>query len=339
MSTTITVAGIDASQIAPHSQPTYEDHADGGCGVARWEWQLPKVHGGAATTRGAKVVISAWGHPVYFGELDTIADGEVTCRGKWAAGETIAALDGSGMATRDVGTALAANMARWGITNRAGVSGVVSGDDGDPQMMTDLLGQYASQSGRYIGVDAAGDLYYRQDSTIPRWYIHAGDVDLGGSDALSYSRLIGRHRDMTGTLQTAYSSGSVAPHVDGLVDLVGPDANGRKWGRMTGVDATAILTNLLTKVGLKPTWTTTLDLHASQVTTRGGVPANLDAIRACDRARIHSLTASQQAAFGAPYIDVTLGTVTRTTGTPMIQIGPTGSTPQTLEAALGQVGR
>lgn len=339
MSTTITVAGIDASQIAPHSQPTYEDHADGGCGVARWEWQLPKVHGGAATTRGAKVVISAWGHPVYFGELDTIDGHDVTCRGKWAAGETIAALDGAGLATRDVAVAIAAAQSRWGVTNRRNLTGTVLGDDADPQMMTDLLGQYASQSGRYIGIDAAGDYYSRSDEPSPKWYINAGDVDLGGSDALSYTRLIGRYRDMTGVLQTAYSANARTPHVDGLVDLVGPDANGRKWGRMTGVHATAILTNLLGKVGLKPTWTTTLDLHASQITTRGGVPANLDAIRACDRARIHSLTASQQAAFGVPYIDVTLGTVTRTTGTPMIQIGPTGSTPQTLEAALGQAGR
>ena len=331
----IFVGGVEAGQVAAHSRPTYETLADGGCGSASWEWNLPKTYGGQATTRGALVRIVDFGKTVYLGRLETIADGAVTCRGLWSDGQTIAALDGSGNATRDVGVAIANAAARWGITNRHGISGTVYGDTGEPMMMVDLLRQYAAQQGRYVGVDADGDLYSRVDATAPMWLIAAGDVDLGGSDATTYTRLIGRHRDMTGAFVTSYSASAPPPVVEAIVDLTGRTGD-KDWGRMTSLDATALLTRLRDRM-LGPTWTEPLTLHQSQIRTLGGGPAPLGSVRGGDRARIHSLTASQQAKYGAPYIDVTLGSVARTIGEPMIEVAPVGTEPVTLEDAMAAV--
>lgn len=333
--TTIFVAGIAASTVAAHSQPAHESLADGGCGVASWEWNLPRTYGGAATRRGAPVRIVEYGHDVYRGQIDTIADGAVTCRGLWAAGETILALGPGGTATRDIGAALTQNMTRWGVTNRRGVAGVVLGDADEPVMMTNLLRQYAEQEGKYAGVDASGDVYVTSASAT-RWHIYAGDVDLGGSDSGTITRLAGRHRDMSGTYVTTHSDTLPGPLVEATADLTGR-AGGTDRGRMSPADAKTLLNGILARMGGLPTWTTELEISQQQIRRIDGAPAALANVRGGDTARIHSLTAAQQQEYGAPYIDVVLGKVTRTIGSPIITIAPVGSDAMTLEEAMEAV--
>jgi hypothetical protein len=329
---TLIVGGRLASEYGPHSTPTYETLADGGMGEASWEWRLPAAH---SVRRGALAQMLVHGHPVWLGRVETIDGGAVNARGIWADGDTIPAVDGLWAATRNVGDAI--ETARdvpfeWAVTNRRGLSGTVPGTLDEPLMMTDLLRQRAAELGQRAGVDARGDLYLRADGTAPRWIIDARGADLGGSDAETYTMLLGRYRTTTGGRATALATHGRVPTRAAITDLTG-------YGGITSGQASTVLTNALNLLADQATWTQALEVHVSQIRTTGGQQANPAAILGGDRARIMSLTAAQQATYGAPTIDVTLGSVTQTPGSPMLTLAPVGTTAQSVEEAIEEAAR
>ena len=333
MSVVITVNGVDASLIAPHSLPSYETLASGGMGDASWTWQLPEIYGDPATERGALVAIWVAARRVWFGYLDSIeqSSGSVRCTSMWAAGETIPALTATGTATRDVGVALAtaANATyQWRVTNRRGVSGVAAGDLSEPLMMTDLLTQRAAQLGRRTGVDAGGDVYMRLDQTTPIWIIDATGLDLGGMDGGRLNQITGRYRTPTGVVDRATTSGTPTPPVrSGLADLT-------PYGRLSASEAVAILDSLLARMSAQPGWTQPLVLNASRVRTIGGQEANLPAITGGDPVRIYSMAAVRLNPRRLPYLDATLESVTQQPATEEVVVAPAGASAASLQEAL-----
>lgn len=332
---TYRVDGRWGHEIGHHSAITYETVADGGMGDASWTVHLEPDSFPRGLRERAFAEAFAHGERVWHGRIQEIdrETGGVRGRGTWADGETIPAIDGTGASTRSIATAIAtARVLGWKV-NPSNLTGTVDGDPSEPVSVVKLLTWWGEQEGKRVGVDARGNIYARADPVEPRWVITSNDVQFSATDLGAPNALAGRYINTSGVLSTTrvYGDGYAPPVVMETIDLT-------ERGMLTEAKAASILSAMLRLTDAPVRWTNSLTLHRSQIQNRHGVsPSTFNRLTAGHRARIMSLSAAQQRQIGAPYLDVTLGSVVPTGGSDFVELAPVGVTPQSLEEAMEAV--
>lgn len=338
----VRIGGRSGLEIAQHSPVVYETLANGGLGDASWTFNLPSHAAPRGVKRGALVDVLLHGVRLWGGCIDEI-DREtwgVKAISLWDMGSKILALDPSGESTRSAAqAAVTATIGRaaWPVSIAA-AGGVVDGDSLEPMMVTDLLEQYAQQTGQRVGVEAnpepsgkPGVLYMRPDPTTPRWLAQASDLELSASDKNTANAFVGRYWDGSRhrTAQWYATSSGIAVYSD-PIDLT-------EFGTLTLSQAHSILAQTAVLRAGRPTWTNGLTLHRTQITNLGGANPPLELVRGGDMVRFIGLSDSMQTEIGSPYLDAVLGRVVNTSGSDSIYVEPVGSQPMTLEEAMEQV--
>lgn len=318
MSFWLRIDGMPATEIAAHTAPTYETLADGGCGEASFAFAMSARSQHHALRAGARVEILAGPLPVYTGLLTEPDRTTWECHafGLSAGLRKRIAMDGDGVTTRNLGTAISAAIARgWPGTNPAPVSGTAAGDaEGNPVKVGSLLDDYAEQTGQRWGVDGLGRLYMSPDPVTPRWLFTPDAAAFGVTDEDVATFLAGKYFDGTVVATAFAGSGENEETVD-LTDR----------GTLTLSAAQAILAGMMVRSG-GTKWTNGVTLSREQVTTAGGTPGALAAIRAGHMVRAHGLSYGNVAY--TPWLDVTIGKTRYTTGDDVIYIEPVNTAPR-----------
>lgn len=341
MSETLRIGGRWAHEIAPYgyTKPVWETRAQGGCGDASFTLHLPPTAMPVGVRKGALVEIMHGAERKYMGRIHSIdrSTWAVTAKGLYEDTVGVPALTSvGGVPTLNIGTALATARTGYGWRGRnsSGESELVQGDTTQALMVSRLLELWAEQSGEYVGVDKDGEFYSQPETTFPQWIIKPapGDVELSSSNSETYNMYLGRYRT-AGGYENAYSASILA--LDevvscGIVDLT-------QRGIITGFEATAILTTILSRTADRPTWTNSLTLSSAQIRTTGDEPAPLVSVKGGDVVRIVGLSAAQQAEVGATHLDVTLASVVHPEERDQIILEPVGALPMSVEAALEAV--
>lgn len=321
----IRVNGLPLSDDVVTTSPQWETLADGGCGQGGFTVRDSLLDAGRQLVPGALVEIVRGLMPVYSGEvIDYDPDsGEVACAGLAAGAENFTALDPFGNTTRNTATAVdAAALRGWRIVNRAGVFGVVSGDETSPQSLASLLTAFAEQTAQRWGVSGTSRLFMRADPTIPQWFIAPGAVALGGSLEGAVSHYVVEYDTGSGlsTVISAHPKAHLMPRREETLDL-------KDRGALGIMEVSALLGGIhaLTPAGLA--WSTGATVNSSQITTVGDTPADLASVRAGQMVRIFaSPTAS--AIMPAMWVDAVIGKTSYTAGEGVIAIEPSNKAPR-----------
>lgn len=323
------IAGVPATEIAPHTAPTYETGADGGCLSASFAFSLSSRSQHYALRSGALVEIMRGPLPVWSGVLTEPDRTTWECQ---AAGisstlNDYLALDiGTGFVTRNVATAVAyAQSIGCKVLNPDYLAGgyVASGVlPNNPESVFKVLDDYATQVASRWGVDGQRVLYIRADPTAPTLMAAPGTALFGQTSESTPRRLAGRYFDGTNH-QTAFA-GVEAPEADVGDKLI-------ERGTLSFIEAQVVLGGILAKQ-TKQAWTNGVTLHREQLTTMGGQPANLGAIRAGQMLRAQGL-AYGDAASGVR-LDVVIGKTRYTVGSDTIYLEPVNKAPRTQEEII-----
>lgn len=321
MSIWIRVGGVPATEIAPHSPPTWETWADGGCGSASWEFALTPRAQHQALRLGAVVEVMCGGLALWSGLMSEPdrTSGECIAYGFAAEGRKYLALGGSLESTRDLEVALSWSIARgWGVTNPTPISGPVAGDStGNPISVGQLLDEYAEQTAQRWGVDAQRRVYMTPGPTTPVWMASPDAAAFGVTSEDRANTIHGRYLQAgTGLYETA-TAGSGAPEI--AADLTGR-------GELSEAAAVAILTGALARDHAGPAWTNGVTMTRDQLQTLGGVPAFLPAVQAGQMMRSFGLSYSDRA---GP-LDTVIGKTRYTAGEDVIYVEPVNTAPRSL---------
>jgi hypothetical protein len=314
------VNGYPATEIAAHTPPTWETHADGGIGAVTWEFALTARSQHQALRKGALVEVMCGPMPVASGLMTEPDRSSWQCHafGLSSSLGRIAALDSGGNATRDLSAAVTQAIADGSlVTNPVPVSGTAAGDaTGNPSTIGTILTDYAEQTGQRWGVDGERRLYMRPDPTSPTWLASPDAAAFGVTDEDAPTRILGRYEAGGG----AYATAKVGvPGLDETVDLT-------SRGPLTLAAAEAILSGMLQRAG-ETSWVNGVTLHREQLTTRGGTPAFLASVTAGQMLRAHGLASNVISQ--APWLDVVIGKTKYTAGDDMIYLEPVNTVPRT----------
>lgn len=315
------IGGYPATEIAPHSAPTWETLADGGTGEITWEFSLTPRSQHQALRADALVQVMCGPMPVATGLLNEPDRTTWQCHafGLSASLRRFLALDSVGATTRDINVAITQAIARgFRGSNPAAVSGLAAGDpDANPITVGALLDDYASQTGQRWGVNGTGSLYLRADPTGATWLASPDTAAFGVTNEDVATMLAGRY-DAGGGLYASTTAGT--PGVEEAVDLT-------DRGPLTMIAAQAILAGMLVRRG-ETQWTNGVTLNREQITTRGGTPAALAAVKGGQMMRAHGL--GYGIVSSAPWLDVVIGKTRYTAGDDVIYVEPTNTAPRTL---------
>lgn len=315
-----------ATEIAPHTPPTWETLADGGNGEASFELGKSAKSSPHLTAPGTLMEVLTGCYRLWTGR---VADydrhtGQVVGRGIHTDALHVPALTPGGDSTRSTVTALAtANAAPWklGIANTIGYGGTAAGNDDSPLMMAELFDLVAQEQGARWGQNPDRSLYMLPDPTSPTWTVIPDAAAFGTTNEDQATALVGRYFNGTTNVTTVRPAAVPTSARAEIRDLTGR-------GALTEAQANAILdAELGTKKSLTG-WVNGVTLHREQV-TRNGTPANLSGIHARSRmVRAHGVPVM----FGAlqsTTLDVVLGKTRYTAGQDTIYLEPVGTAPRT----------
>lgn len=320
---TLWVGGYPATEIAPHTPPSWETLADGGTGEISWSFALTPRSQHPALRPGSLVQVKVGGMSVARGALVDPDRTEWACVARGVQNDRYLALDASGNVTRNLGTAITQAIARgWRVANpqNHGAGYTVPGDSTEPQTMSALLTE-AAGSARW-GIDPIGNLYVRSDPTTPWWQAAPDSAIFGTTDEETTTHLVGLYFDGTNNQKTIRPAlSSVVQHrAEEPVDLT-------ERGTLTLSQANAILDAALAqnnKIG----FTNGVTLTSAQITTVGGSSAFLPSIRAGVMMRAHGLI-SARASVQTPVLDFVIGKTRYTAGDDVIYVEPVNTAPRT----------
>lgn len=325
--TGVRLGGVPATEIAPHSPPTWETLADGGNGSASFEFGRSARFAPHVTAPGTLMEIMVGPQHVWLGRVQDYDrnSGELVGRGIQVDANSIPALDGSLNVTRSTAVALTtATASPWNyyVTNPIGYGGTASGDSSSPMMVAELLNLVATEQGARWGQTPRAVLYMLPDPTVPTWTIVPGAAAFGATSEGQATHLVARYFNGTDFVTTLRENGaSVA--VAEIVDLTGDE-----YGAMTQAQVWGILDAMLEGSRSKMGWVNGVTLHREQITFNG-TPAFLPSIHARSRmvrAAVPTVFGSSQ----APWVDVALGKTRYTAGSDVIYLEPVNKAPRTL---------
>lgn len=312
-----------ATEIAAHSAPTWETLADGGNGSCEFDLALSAKTIHPSLRRGALLEILYGPQRTWLGRVDDYdrTEGRVIGRGIHTDAYQIPALDSGGNVTRDVLTALyTASEAPWNwfVGNPGSLSGAATGDATSPQMVGQLFDEFAAQQGKRWGQGPNGTPYVEADPTSPSWLATPETAAFGSTDESSPTYLMGTYSNGTSKPTTIRSKAGATVARTEFRDLT-------DRGVLTLAQANAILDAELVATG--PGWVNGVTLHREQLTTLGGTPAFLPAVRARTMMRAHGLMAD--GVIQAPWLDVVIGKTRYTAGSEVIYLEPANTAPRT----------
>lgn len=319
---------LPVTEIAAHSAPTWETLADGGNGECSFDLAVSAKTLHPFLARGTMLEILCGPQRVWLGRINDYdrQAGTVVGRGIHTDAYQIPALDSGGNVTRDVLTALnTASGAPWNwfVGNPGSLSGTATGDSTSPQMVGQLFDEFAAQQGKRWGQGPNATPYVEADPTTPTWLAIPEAAAFGSTDESSPTYLVGAFFDGTNTPKTVRAKAGATVARTEFRDLT-------DRGVLTLAQANAILDAELVATG--PGWVNGVTLGREQLTTMGGAPAYLPAVRARTMMRAHGLIAD--GVIQAPWLDVVIGKTRYTAGQDSIYLEPANTAPRVLSDVI-----
>lgn len=321
---TLWVGGYPATEIAAHTPPSWETLADGGTGEIAWTFTLTPRSQHPALRPGSIVEVRVGGMRVARGALMDPDRTGWDCKAYGIQGARFMALDASGNVTRDLGLAISQAIARgWRVSNPQshGAGYTVPGDSTEPQTVGSLLDE--AVVGQRWGIRPDGALYVASDPTDISYRAIPDSAVFGTTDEATVTHLVGVYYDGSSNQKAIRPAGltAVPNRAEEPIDLTSA-------GTLTLSAANTILDGLLkdrTKVG----FTNGVTLHREQLTTVGGTPAFLPAVRAQRLVRADGMI-SARASLQTPFLDFVIGKTRYTAGDDSIYLEPVNTAPRTL---------
>lgn len=268
----LTVDGMPATEIAPHSPPVWETWADGGCGSLTWDFAMSPKQMHRKLRPGALVEARVGMHPVFSGRMSEPDRTTWQCiaYGHAAHARKLPALDPVGAAVRNVAVA-SAKAQTWGWVAEFPYSesvGDVAGEDTGVTMLGALFDQWATDAGQRWGVDARRQVYRRLDPTAPTLDLAPGVAALGQSDEDMASHVGARFVNVGGTISTTIRPDVTSTTLIESMQMV--DLTDR--GPLPLDEANTALDGILALGKSRPAWTSGMTVHRSQLQHRGVSP-------------------------------------------------------------------
>lgn len=337
----IKVDGRWLPTIGVWSDLSYSTLADGGCGEASWNMQLDRGVRHPSLRRGALVEIRTGARNVYMGVLaepDDTDDGwSFHADGLAVEGAGYIAFDASLNTTSTPNTAIDQAIARglrWTRPTSIGSTPFVNGDATDGlAYLSQLLDDYAQSLSQRWGVNEYGQVYLRSDPTTPMWHMTPGSGTFGLADDEYASDVFLRYYTTTLGLATSHAGDAAAAARFGRKEYA---IDGRDLGPLTTGVANGYSAGFVAKGAARLGWTNSLTPSRWQLTTAGGTPAYLPAVRAGQMVRLHGVRDDQGQVL--PYVDFVIGQTTHDVGENTLTIAPVGLAARTLSDVLAVIG-
>lgn len=333
----INVAGTWLSTIGPWADLTWSTVADGGCGQASWNMQLPRGYTHPALRRGSVVQVKAGSMPLFRGVLAEPDDSEdgwsLHADGLYTLGDGFLCLDGSLNTTSVPNTAVDQAIARglpWTRPTSISASAfAVSDTTAELNYLGDLLDAYAQSVSQRWGVDEFGALFLRTDPTTPTWHMTPGSGEFGLADDDYASDIFLRYYNTTYQPATVRVNDATAASQFGTKEVA---VDGSNYGAISAAQATANAQGLLARGVARLGWTNTVSPSRWQITTPGGTPAYLPLVKAGQMVRLHGVRNQQGQPL--PYVDFVIGEATYNATDDSVTLAPVGMVARTLSDVL-----
>ena len=314
---------LPATEIAPHTPPTWETLADGGTGEISFAFSLTRRSQHPMLRAGVKVEVLYGPTPVATGVM-TEPDRttwEVKAQGLAAQAPHVLAVDAFFAPTRDLSEAV--GVARfngwWQAEDPWGVSGVLTGDSEDPMTLDELFNGVAAQTGQRWGTDGQGRIFMRPDPSSPDYMISPDAAAFGVTDEDQATEFLVMH--LVGGVKTPRLYRTFHPRVKHeIVDLT-------SRGEMTTGEVDTFMDGVVTLGKAQTRWTNGVELDREQI-TRNGVPAYLPTLTAGSMVRATGIPVDFT--HGAPWLDVVVGKTRYTAGARTIYLEPVNTAPRVL---------
>ena len=199
----VRVNGVPVKSLGYVGDLVWSHQWPGGCWEASWSMAgLAKNVASGILKRGARVVISVGGFPVWQGVLSQpgAALEDFTATGLSREAERFLALDGTGAATYDPSVAIpqaVTNGLPWIYDTGTAPTGI---PNDSPEYLSQLLDVSATAASRRWGVGADGRFFSVADPTTPTLHAIPGSGVMGQADDDYATHLFGRYVSaMSGT--------------------------------------------------------------------------------------------------------------------------------------------
>lgn len=335
----IRVGGFRLSSIAPQGWAELR-HTTRPTGVWEVSWSIPKTwrwrH--PALVRGALVELMHG--PICIGtctldEPDWDA-GKFVALGSCRDGETAVSITAAGETTTKPNTAIDAAIARgvvsWTRLDDFGTTAVGELDSGGGLVtLQSVLDAWAQENESGWAVDNQRHLIIRElDETTVDWLVVPGSGVLGSAAEERVDRVFVRYISSTNGKRATASYPSTTP-VGGVEKPV--DITDR--GKMTSTKATSIAKGIWSDLQGHSGWTNGLTVKGGQVTTLGGIVADLALVKAGDTMRLIGVPDPRGTAHN---LDVVIGDTEYDWAEDELQLNPVGLAARDDAAVLEQVG-
>lgn len=261
--------------------------------------------------------------------------GQLIALGSPREGEGALALTGAGATTTKPNTAIDAAIARgalnWTRVSSFGTTAIGDADNvADIKSIARLLDAWAEDNDNPAGwrVDRKRALRSVTDTeSDPIWFVVPGAGELGVADEERVGRVFVRYlvSGGGGALATAsYPAATPAGSIERGADIT-------SRGALTAGDAEAIARGIWRKMSGRSGWTNGINVTRSQITSKGGLAANLALIKAGDAMRLLGI---QDPRGLNHHLDVVIGDTDYDWSAGSIQLNPVGLAARTFEAVL-----
>lgn len=325
------IGGVWAYELAPWGDLQWSTRWPLGCYEASWSMILKPRQRPTAVNVGRTVEIYDGSTRIWQGTLSepNWSEGSFTAVGLYAQASNYTALDSLGNSTSNQTTAVDVAISRGLPWTRGALSTIpvttLSDNINTVAQLMDVVNERGGTGGAISRwtVDENGLVQNLPDPTTVTWHLAPGTVDLGQTDTDYASALQVRYLDSsTSTYKTNLvvdsTLASVYGYLESPVDLTA-------LGPIASATATQYGQSILAATKGRVGWTDSIEVTASQLTSPGGVPADLSSVRARDVVRAFDVPTPLQ---NLPYVDLVVGEAVYSAGADTVRLSPVDKQPQ-----------
>lgn len=312
-----------------------DDPGPSGTFEIAWEVDLPQGARHPALRRGALVEIVDAGVVIESGVLlrPTWRTGTMTAVGlaRQAAGFAAENASGAhGTSVADVAVDSLIDRATTYTTRPQSLRpiAVAEADDTDSlPYVADVLNAAARIEGQKWGVTPDGRWFFADDPEAPTWVLAPGvaELEAAGDGYAPTVKVRYKSADAAGAHQTYTTTDTDAARFFGDGEVV---IDARSLGRIPDSQAQQLGQSVRRKSAARLRWSGSIDATTAQLTTLGGIPASLRAVRAGQMLRIPVGFSDFADLAGQMWLDVVIGRTEHTYGTSSIRLDPTEVAPR-----------